>query len=221
MLFRSLNQIKISYLERLNIQVVQLSEFFDRSVGSERSPFRQAIVRFSDLRCVNPLVNPTIGIVTFATYRPTNHPGSDWHPAEAFISYIVADWRFCPMSQVLRQFSPILSSVVLLRFATKFQERFLLQADDLEWIHLLRQFSMVQVLSLNGHFASCFARRLESITGEMVAEALSSLDLIYLEGQPTSSIQKFVDVRQLSGRPVSVADTEEEFDERFKDYVGK
>ena len=217
-----LNQIKISYLERLNIQVVQLSEFFDRSVGSERSPFRQAIVRFSDLRCVNPLVNPTIGIVTFATYHPTNHPGSDWHPAEAFISYIVADWRFCPMSQVLRQFSPILSSIVLLRFATNFLgNRPLQRADDLEWVHLLHQFSMVKFLYLDEQFAWYLARALKSVTGEMVAKALSSLDLIYLKGPPTSSIQKFVDVRLLSDRPVTVVNTEAEFDERLKAYGGK
>jgi hypothetical protein len=53
-----------------------------------------------------------------------------------------------------------------------------------------------------------------SITGEVVAEALSSLDSICLEDQPTSSIEKFVAVYQLPGRTVIVVDTEVEFDRR-------
>jgi hypothetical protein len=80
---------------------------------------------------------------------------------------------------------------------------------------------MVNVLYLNAEFAWYLAPALKSITGEMVAEALSSLDLIYLGGQPTSPIQKFAVIRQPSGRPVTVVDTESEFDERLKDYVTK
>jgi hypothetical protein len=49
----------------------------------------------------------------------------------------------------------------------------------------------------------------------MVTEVLPSLDLICLDGQPASSIEKFVaaSARQLSGRPVTTIDTETEFEE--------
>jgi hypothetical protein len=124
------------------------------------------------------------------------------------------------MSQVLSQFSPILSNVVHLQFATEFYGDVLKRADDIECVDLLHQFSMVKVLYLDGQFAWYLARVLKSITGEMVAEALSSLELIYLKGPPTSPIQKFVVVRQLSDRPVIVVDTKSEFDERLKAYVG-
>ena len=63
-------------------------------------------------------------------------------------------------------------------------------------------------------FAVRVARALKSITGEVVFEALSSLDSICLENRPTYSIEKFVTVHQLSGRPVTVVDTEVEFDRR-------
>jgi hypothetical protein len=45
---------------------------------------------------------------------------------------------------------------------------------------------------------------LEDITGEMVSEVMPSLELICLEGQPASSVEKFIAARQLSDRPVTV-----------------
>jgi len=55
----------------------------------------------------------------------------------------------------------------------------------------------------------------------MVAEVLPSIDLIRLVGQPASSIEKFVAGRRLSGRPVTVIDSETEFYERLKFYVSE
>jgi hypothetical protein len=54
--------------------------------------------------------------------------------------------------------------------------------------------------SLRGHVALA----LEDIAGEIVAEALPSLDLVCLAGQLASSIEKFVAARKLSGQPVTV-----------------
>ena len=59
------------------------------------------------------------------------------------------------------------------------------------------------------------ALALENITRGFFAEASPSLDLIYLEGQPASSIEKFVTICQLSDRPVTVIDSEAEFEERL------
>jgi len=90
--------------------------------------------------------------------------------------------------------------------------------DVLEWLHLLHQFSTVQALYISRQFAELTARALKSFSGEMVAEALPSLDLICLEDQPTSSIEKFIAVRRLSGRPVTAVTTEEEFDFILNSY---
>ena len=65
-------------------------------------------------------------------------------------------------------------------------------------------------MQLAGHVALA----IKDITVDMVAEVLPSLALVRLEGRPASSLQKFVAVRQLSGRPVSVVPTYAGFDLR-------
>ena len=62
---------------------------------------------------------------------------------------------------------------------------------------------------------------LEGIAWETVAEVLPSLNLIYLAGPSASSIETFVASRQLSGRPVTVIETEGEFDERIESHVSE
>ena len=59
---------------------------------------------------------------------------------------------------------------------------------------------------------------LEEATDEMVAELFPALDLIWLDqegnqdsDEPVGSIERFLSLRQLSGRPVTVPDTEDEF----------
>jgi hypothetical protein len=78
----------------------------------------------------------------------------------------------------------------------------------------------VQTLHVSRDLAGHVALALEDIAGEMVAEVLPSLDLIYLPGQLASSVEKFVAARQLSDRPVTVL-TKTEFEERLKSYVSK
>jgi hypothetical protein len=91
--------------------------------------------------------------------------------------------------------------------------------DDVEWQHRLHHFSSVQTLHVDRKLAAQVALALEDITGQMVAEVLPSLDLIYLADQPASSIEKFVAARRLSDRPVTVVKSHTEFKERLKSYV--
>ena len=60
---------------------------------------------------------------------------------------------------------------------------------------------------------------LEEIMVDMVAEVLPSLDLTYLEGQPASTVEKFITSHQRSNHPVTVLNTQLEFNERLKLYV--
>ncbi len=89
------------------------------------------------------------------------------------------------------------------------------------WLHLLRQFSSVQTLHIAHELAGHIALALEDVTGEMVSEVLPALDLIFLVGQPVSSIDKFIAARRLSGHPVTIADTEMKFDKRLKSYISE
>ncbi|KAH9013754.1 hypothetical protein EDB85DRAFT_2157948 [Lactarius pseudohatsudake] len=87
-----------------------------------------------------------------------------------------------------------------------------------EWRHLLRQFSAVRTLRVCRGFAEHVALASEDVTAEMVAEVFPVLDLVYLGGQPVSSVEKFLAARRLSGRPVTIVDLEVVFDERVKSY---
>jgi len=131
------------------------------------------------------------------------------------------DWQVSHMAQVLSQFSATLSNVVHLKLKVEPEGRQLEGTDNVEWQPFLRPLSTVQTLHVSEELAGHIALSLEAITGETVAEAFSSLDLIYLAGQPASSVEKFVAARRLSDRPVTIIETETEFDERVKSYVSK
>ncbi|KAH9172900.1 WD40-repeat-containing domain protein [Lactarius sanguifluus] len=195
-----LDRIFVNYLNQLaDFQIAQLSKFIDRSVGPV---FRRAQVTFfSDW-------------VSFDMYRDEIYPTSDARPARTDISCQGIDWQVSHMAEVLSQFSTTLSNVVHLRIGG-----FPGQAEgmgDVEWLHLLHQFSTAQTLHVSSGLAGHVALALEDITAGMVTAVLPSLDSIYLSGQPASSVGKFVAVRRLSGRPVTVIDTETVFDERLK-----
>lgn len=157
-------------------------------------------------------------------YLPTNFPGSDCPPASTIIS-CQSDWQVSRISRVLSKFSAILSTVVYLRLVTYFS---LLHDPPLsgdeyghEWLHLFHQFLTMQALYVSRKFTARVASALKPISGEEVADAFSSLYLICLEDEPASSVEKFIAVRRLSGRPVSVVGTEVAFDQRLKPFVGK
>jgi hypothetical protein len=204
-----LNRIRVRFLDHsLDFRIPQLSKFFHRSVGP---PFTLAAVSFS------------FHIVTFDMYRHTNYLGWEQEPASTLFSceFEGSDWQLPLIAQVLSNVSPMLSTVVHLKLEVILIRGRLEGAGDVEWLHFLNQLSTVQALHVSRPFAEHLALALENITGEMVAEALSSLEFICLEDQPTSSVEKFITVRRVSGRPVTVLRTATEFDERLRSYVSK
>jgi len=113
-----------------------------------------------------------------------------------------------------------LSTVVHLNLKVRVKgNRQLEYTDDVEWLHLLHQFSTVKTLHVSQKLAGHVALALEE--GGTVAEVLPSLDLICLAGQSMSSIRKFVIARRLSGLPVTVVDTKTEFNNRLESYFSK
>jgi hypothetical protein len=200
----------IVYFNQLvDFQAAQLSEFIERSVGPKLTLFSHARVTFfSDW-------------VTFNMYLHENHPSSDLGSATITISCEGIDWQVSHIARVLSHFSATLSNLVHLNLKVEPEGLQLKGTDDVEWQHLLHQRSTVRTLHVSQELASHVALALEDITAEMVAEALPSLDLIYLAGQPASSVEEFVTARKLSGRPVTVVGTKTEFNNRLEPYVSK
>ena len=191
-----LNLIAISYLVRgTKFQVTQLTNFFNCSIA----PFMRTKVSFHARD------------VTFDLDRPFRK-GCDSHPATTVISCLRIDWD---LFRILNKFSSILSTVVDLKFIGDFWASHILSEEyNLGWLPFLHQLFALQALYVSLPLAGQIAHALKSVKGEVVAEALPSLDLICLEGQ-ASSIEEFVALRQLSDRPLIVVSTEAEFDQRL------
>ena len=207
-----LDRIHINCLDRLfDAPVIQLAKFLDRSIGPKLTLLKHArVCFFNDY------------YFSFAIYHQTNHPSSDWQPAQAIISCEGIDRQFSNITQSFHQLSAPLSNVVHLKLDVEpVGSRQIEGADGVEWLRLLRQFPVVQLLYVSQELAGHVALALEDIAGDMAAEVLPSIDLICLEGQPASSVGKFVAARQLSGRPVTVVDTKTEFNSRLESSVGK
>ena len=213
-----LNSFYIVYfvqLVQVDCQATQLVRFFERLVGPETSPFKEAKVR---------LDTPEVFL---HTYCPNNHSGWDWHLARSVISSQRTTWEPFPLTHLLHHFSPILSSVLYLKFAANCYS-LVFPDGEVDYFDLphLQLFSTMRAICVSrplaARLAENIAHLLRYFSAEMFAEALSSLDVICLEDQPEAEcIEKFTALRQLSGRPVTVADTVAEFDQQLKCYLEK
>ena len=130
--------------------------------------------------------------------------------------------RVSNTARVLNRFSTTLSNVVHLELEVRPEEgRQLEGTTNIDWLHLLRQFSAVKTLYLSPELTGYVAPALEDITEEMVTEVLPSLDLICLDARPVPSVEKFIAARRLSDRPVTIVDTKTEFRERLESYISE
>ena len=207
-----LERVSINYLDQPNdFQVMQLSEFIDRSIGYERTPFRRAHVRFQFDR------------VTFTLSREYPHEsylGCDRRSIATTISPNVFNWQMSDAALVLGQFSAALRTVIHLELKAELYEDDQSDAPyDIELLRLLRQFPAMQTLYVSPELAAPVYLALEDITAEMVTEMLPSLGLICLEGELTSSLEKIVAIRRFSDHPITVVETRDEFNERLESYL--
>jgi hypothetical protein len=191
-----LDRIHIFYSNQLfDIPVAQLAKFLDRSIGPRLTLLKHVHISFFTYH------------FSFKMYR---HPSSIWLSCEGI------DVQAPNIAHSFRHFSATLSNVIHLKLDVEPREgRQLEGTDEVEWLHLLRQFSAIQSLYVSQDLAKPISLALEDITAEMAVQVWPSLDLIYLEGLQAPSIEKFVTARQLSGRPVTVVVTKTEFSERL------
>ena len=205
-----LNQTVITYLNQVvDFQVTQFSNFIDRTVGPEITLFKHARFTFS------------YRTVAFTVYPHAKHSPWDRRPATNIISCEGIDCQVSHIAQVLGHMSAKLPNVVHLKLKVDQYGFHLKGTDDVEWMLLLNQFSTLQTLHVSRELAGYVSLALEDIPAEMVDGVLPCLDLLCVAGQPASSIEKFTTARRLSGHPVTIIETETEFDERLESYVSE
>ena len=188
-----------------DFQVAPLFEFIDRSENPEITLIRHADVQISE------------HWIIFQMYPcPENHP--DQGRVSAMIHCHGIERQVLRVAQVFSLPSVMLSRVVHLKLSGYVSDA---HRHDVQWLHLLRRFSTVRTLHVSRDFSQHIALVLEDVTGEMVADVLPVLELIYLVDQPVTSVEKFLTVRRLSGHPVTIVGTKAEFDERVNSYVSE
>ncbi|KAI0288633.1 hypothetical protein BC826DRAFT_971465 [Russula brevipes] len=83
-----------------------------------------------------------------------------------------------------------------------------LNAENTQWLELLRQFTTVKSLSLSKLLVPCVVPALQELSGERIMDALPALRSIFLPESlllPVKvALTQFLTARQLSGHPVAV-----------------
>jgi hypothetical protein len=201
-----LDRIYVTYLNQpFGVPVAQLPEFLDRSMGPKLNLLKHAGVIFSG------------NIVTFTmSFTEYGYGSSNFQ-----ILCEGMDPQVSNIARSFRQFSTTLSNIDHLQLEVQPVGSEATSTENVEWLHLLCQFSTLQSLYVSQDLAGQVALALQNIDGEVVAEVLPSLDCIYLEGQPASSVEKFVAARQFSGHPVTVVDTMTELRKRLKSSASR
>ncbi|KAH9013160.1 hypothetical protein EDB83DRAFT_2680384 [Lactarius deliciosus] len=106
------------------------------------------------------------------------------------------------MAYVLGQLVPMLSNVAHLSV--------LGEHDVGDMLPLLCLFPAVEVMDARRKAAGYIASALEDIAEEMVTEVLPALELLLLDGDD-NKLEGFLSLRRLSGRPVTIFNTQDEF----------
>jgi hypothetical protein len=200
--------IVIRYFNQLvDFEVPQLSRLVNRSESFKR-PMR-CIVKFRSHR------------VFFRSGAITLVPESfDVFPYHIEVGIVCEgmEWQVSHLTQALSQISATLSNTIdfAVDFDSEIPESEVI--DNIEWLQLLSLFSSMRTLFVPKRFAGHVAKALEDFAGVMTAEVLPALDMLCLDRQSMSSVDKFIAVRQDSGLPVIFVNTETELRERIQSY---
>jgi hypothetical protein len=199
-----LHKLRIKYFTPcvMDIQATQLSRFIDRTPSLTLNQFRHAIVTFYPL----------------AIYVQLRFP-QECHQAQISMDIMYIQWidqQVSCVADVLGQLVAMFSNVDHLSVRGDNVEPREMESTD--WLPFFRLFQDVKALHLSGGVAAYFVSALEDATEEMIAKVFPALDLIWIDEEgrkkrdkPAGSIERFLSFRQLSGRPVTVVDTEDAF----------
>ncbi|KAH8994398.1 hypothetical protein EDB86DRAFT_1273185 [Lactarius hatsudake] len=147
--------------------------------------------------------------VDFSTYDPDiklDRPQGECHQAHYSLMISESGFGDFTMADVLGQLVPMLSNVAHLS---------VLGGDSMdEVLPFLRLFPSVEAMDVDRKAAGYIAEALEDIAEEMVTEVLPALELLLLDGDD-DKLEQFLSLGRLSGRPVTIFNTQDEFVERL------
>ena len=194
-----LGYFRISYFNQLDFQVPvpKLSDFIGRTQNLYMAEFKHARIDFG--------LNGVYIILYYEREKLL-----DGNHFSLQISCRGLDWQVSHIAQTLSQTSAMISNVQDL--AIEAREPDMLSdgkdfMDDTEWLELLRLFTAVKTLHVSEKLAGYVACGLEGVTEETATGILPDLQSLCLEGASSTSVGRFVAVRQLSGLvPVTFLD---------------
>jgi hypothetical protein len=209
----SVEDIEILYFPTV-FEVHELSQFIDRTEKLELAQFRRAQVTFDGLDSQIKLDRPqgerhqvrfSLAVqIEDSGDSDLEDPDSDDPDSDLLVP--------C-MARVLGRLAVLLSNVGHLSFDSP--QDWFEPLDNSILLQLLHLFPAVEELHVSRLLAGHIATVLENIAEERVTEvmpALHSLRLGNVTGnEPVGSIERFLSLRQLSGRPVTVGSTQDEF----------
>ena len=187
-----LRSINITYFNQLDFLVPQLPRFIRRTKHLElaQSRYSQGHIRIS-------------GSYLKLDFEEQGNCGSG---LTLCISCKWLDWQFLHLAQILGQFPAMVSKVDHLsidEIDLQLEPGWKDSVDDTDWLELLRPFTAVKMLYGSKQLAAHIALALDGVGGEMTTDVLPALASLSLQDQPVTSVEKFLAVRQLSGRPVT------------------
>ncbi|KAH9172903.1 hypothetical protein EDB89DRAFT_1905793 [Lactarius sanguifluus] len=198
------DDFRIEYFAH-GIQATQLSRFLDRTENLKLDQLNRAKVTFYY----------NYAQVELNSSRPQGE-------REARLTLVLdrewLDTQVLCVVQVLGQLAPTFSHVDHL--VTHGDEVESSEVDIVDWIPFFHLFPAVETLHLSGGVVAYIVSALEDPANseEMVTDVFPALHLIWLDDmdnedgdEPVGSIERFLAMRQLTGFPVTVVDTEDEF----------
>ncbi|KAH9037717.1 hypothetical protein EDB84DRAFT_1437375 [Lactarius hengduanensis] len=198
------DDFRIEYFSH-EIQATQLSRFLDRTENLKLDQLNRAKVTF---------------YYNYAQVELNSSRPQEEH--EARLTLVMdgglLDTQVPWVVQALGQLSPTFSHVDHLDAHGDDVE--LSEVDMVDWVPFFHLFPAVETLHLSGGVEAYIVSALDDPANseEMVTDVFPELHLIWLDDmdnngldEPVGSIERFLAVRQLTGFPVTVVDTEDEF----------
>ena len=196
------HDVRIIYFGE-EVQTSQLSQFIDRTANIKRAQFRRAKLNFQygSPRIILDLPQGECCQTCLTLSPPAEDPNS---PVQSMV-------------HLLSQLIAMLSNVNHLSVGGHDVSYSEVQ-NHADWLPLLHLFPAMEVMEVHGELARSVTSALEDAAEEMVTMLLPALQVLWLTGdknKTAGSTERFLSLRQLCGRPVTIVNTQDEFVERL------
>lgn len=201
-----LDSIRITYFNQLVLQARQLFRFVGQTQILKQARTMDAQIYFHGLLVYISLYSGPVEGRRIPLHIRTSCQGLDWQVSH--------------LTNVLSQYPTMLTNVGHLFIgAYDLQPSWRDDMDPIEWLELFRQFTAVKTLQVSTLLAAHVSEALIDVTDEMVPEILPTLRLLCLEYEPVERVGEFITARQLSGLPVTIANTPKEFLSKLESHL--